>query len=154
MADGVTITPGVGMRIAADEVIDQDVSPTEPAQFQWVKLVDGTPEGTIKVGATARGLKVENQPAAIGETDRSGIIATGGVAQQLMPANPARRGWSIQNVSDTTMWFTGLGYATMDSPAFKLVANALYESQASFVSTSAISIICETSGKKFSAREW
>jgi len=86
-------------------------------------------------------------------TDRSTTITTGGTAQALMASNPARCGWSFQNISDTDMWINEIGgTAVADSPSVRVAAGASYTP--AFVTTSAISIICATTGKKFTAREW
>jgi hypothetical protein len=56
MADNVSITAGAGTSIAADEIVDATLG---TVKVQYVKLVDGTLDGTTKVGATANGLKVD-----------------------------------------------------------------------------------------------
>lgn len=98
MADGMNVTLGVGVVVVTDSVVDSDLG-SAPMHFQYVKLVDATPNGTTKVGATTRGLKVQPAAAAISDADRSGEITTGGQQQVLLDANPVRAGFSIQNLS-------------------------------------------------------
>ena len=85
-------------------------------------------------------------------TDKSDDITTGGAAQTVAAANDARRGFWFQNVSDTEMWISELGTATADQPCIKIPAGAMYEFPV--VPNTAISVICATTGKAFSAREW
>lgn len=85
-------------------------------------------------------------------TNKSGSIATGATAQNVAAANDARRGFWFQNVSDTDMWISELGTATATQPCIKVPAGALYEFPV--VPNSAISVLCATTGKEFSAREW
>lgn len=87
-------------------------------------------------------------------TDRSGTITTGGTAQQAMAANASRKYLLIQNISDTVMWFNFTTTAVADSPSHYLAANGgSFVQESSFVSTEAISIICATTGKKWTAKE-
>lgn len=55
MADNVVITPGTGNTIAADEVTDGDLG---SVKVQYVKLMDGTLDGTDKALVDSSGLKV------------------------------------------------------------------------------------------------
>lgn len=87
-------------------------------------------------------------------TDRSGTIAAGGTAQQLMAANPSRRGWKIQNLSSGDLWFNGLGTAAASQPSERLPAGAWYETPAHHCGTGTISIFGSTTGQAFSAREF
>lgn len=87
-------------------------------------------------------------------TDRSGTITAGGTAQQAMAALATRKYLMLQNVSDTAMWFNFTTTAVADSPSHFLSANGgSFVMEGSFVSTEAISIICATTGKKWSAKE-
>lgn len=97
---------------------------------------------------------VQNNPASITPTDRSGSITTGGTAQVLMAANASRRAWSIQNTSTVDLWVNEIGAtAVLAPPSIWLQPGAYYESQASYCSPSAISIIGATTGQTFTARE-
>lgn len=87
-------------------------------------------------------------------TNRSGSIAAGGVAQQLMPANANRRGMWVQNVSSGDLWVYELGTATQSQPSYKLVAGASMRTPDSVAITNAWSIIGATTGQQFSAREY
>ncbi len=89
------------------------------------------------------------------KTDRSGAVATGGTAQQIMAANPARKGWQLQNTSDTDLWFNALGAAAVaGGSSFKLPPNGFYEAPPHGISTAAVSVLGATAGKTFAAREW
>lgn len=92
--------------------------------------------------------------AGVTPANRSGTITTGGTAQVLMAANPARNGWSLMNVSAGDLWFYELGTATTSQPSIKVEAGALYESPAGAAPDGAISIIGATTGQAFAAREW
>lgn len=87
-------------------------------------------------------------------TDRSGTITAGDTAQQVMAANTGRRYLLIQNISDTAMWFNFTTTAVKDSPSYLLAANGgVFAMDGSLVTKEAISIICVTTGKKFTAKE-
>lgn len=92
--------------------------------------------------------------AAVTPRDRSGTVTTGGTAQVLMTANPARRGFWIQNLSAGDLWISDLGTAVAQQPSMRLAAGFIYESPATGCSSSAISIRGETTAQAFSAREW
>lgn len=94
-------------------------------------------------------------------TDRSGTIAAGGVAQQLMAANAARRGWAIQNIDETILEeirYSLTGAATLAAVgSFAIAASGganFPGGYAQGVGTGAISIIAATIGHKFTAIEW
>jgi hypothetical protein len=84
--------------------------------------------------------------------NRSGTITEGGTAQVLAAANSTRKGFWVQNVSDTDIWINELGNASADQPSIYIPPGAMYEFPV--VPMSAISIFCATTGKAFSAREW
>lgn len=92
MADNVAVTAGSGTSIAADEVVDATLG---TVKVQYVKLMDGTLDGTTKATVDGNGLDVDvtrigGQTPAFGSgvtgstvlrttlaTDSAGIIATG-----------------------------------------------------------------------------
>lgn len=71
MADNVQITAGSGTTIATDEVTDGTLG---TAQVQYVKIMDGTLNGTTKATVNAMGLKVDASGAAVPVTDNAGSI--------------------------------------------------------------------------------
>jgi len=56
MADNVAITAGTGTTVAADEVTDGTLG---SCKVQFVKLMDGTLDGTTKAAVSSAGLKVD-----------------------------------------------------------------------------------------------
>lgn len=76
MTDNVTITPGSGAVVAADEVTDATLG---TVKVQYVKLMDGTLDGTSKATVGSSGLKV----------DGSGITQPISVASLPLPAGAA-----------------------------------------------------------------
>ncbi len=56
MSDNVNVTPGSGNVVAADEVVDGTLG---TVKVQYVKLMDGTLDGTTKASVGANGLKVD-----------------------------------------------------------------------------------------------
>lgn len=75
MADNVAVTAGSGTTVAADEVVDGTLG---TVKVQYVKLMDGTLDGTTKAAVGALGLAV-NASHASGSI-ASGAIASGAVA--------------------------------------------------------------------------
>lgn len=69
MADNVAVTAGAGTTIAADEVIDATLG---TVKAQYVKIMDGTLDGTSKAAVGANGLAVDVKAAVI----TSGTITT------------------------------------------------------------------------------
>ena len=97
-------------------------------------------------------------PVAGGVTkiNRSGAIALGGQAQQLMAANPDRRGWSFQNKSNANLWFDDLG-GTADPAANSstyLPPGSYYESEQGGASVAPISLYGDATGAQYVAKEW
>jgi hypothetical protein len=86
--------------------------------------------------------------------DRSGTITAGGTAQEIAPANPMRRGFLIQNISDTDMWFNVGTVAVANQPSVRIIAGALYEAPTAATPKGALSVIGATTAKAFTAKEW
>jgi hypothetical protein len=95
------------------------------------------------------------QPARGTATDRSGTVATGGVAQNAMAANAARKYLFILNpaTASEVMWFNLTTTATAASPSIQLAAGQSFVMESSFVSTAAVSVIAATNGHAYTALE-
>jgi hypothetical protein len=88
-------------------------------------------------------------------TSRSGTIATGGTAQQLMAANAARKGWWLQNLSTGDLWVNRFGgTASAAQPNIQIPSGALYETPAGGAGSTLISIYGATTGQAFASGEW
>jgi hypothetical protein len=85
-------------------------------------------------------------------TDKSGTIATGGTAQTVSSANPERRFFMLQNISDTDM-YVGVGYTPAAGLGLLIAKNGGTLTCDSFVPIEEIKVICASSGKKFTAFE-
>lgn len=85
--------------------------------------------------------------------DRGLVVTTANVAQQLMPANLSRRGYSVQNQSAGNCYVRGTT-ATADFHSLKIPAGSYFETPTSHVSTGAVSILCDVSTASVYAREW
>jgi len=86
-------------------------------------------------------------------TNSSSTITTGGTSQQVVASNSSRKYFAIQNISDTAMYL-GVGYTPTSTTGILLSASGggfVFES--SFIPTSAINILCATTGKAFVALE-
>jgi hypothetical protein len=83
--------------------------------------------------------------------DRSGTIASGGVAQTLMSPNPNRSSWKIQNLSTFPLYFSTTGTASLSTSV--VLPGEFYESGDNEGSVGAISVFATQSGIKFSASE-
>jgi hypothetical protein len=119
---------------------------TQPVSFAWAGLTDAQLRASL--------VAVRSTPAAGTLTDRSGTIATGGTAQQLMTSNAARLGFSVQNLSSGDLWINPLSTAAASQPSLKLLPGAYFESPAGYGATGAISIFGATTSQAFSAKEW
>ena len=110
----------------------------------------------ITVQGIASAVAIPVTFATATRTSRSGTITTGGAAQQLMAANTSRKGWCLQNNNTTgNIWFNEIGgTAVATQPSIKLYPGDFYESPSAGATPTAISIIGDTTGMIFSAREW
>lgn len=88
--------------------------------------------------------------------DRSGIIASGGTAEEVAPANSNRAGFWLQNQSTSDLWLNPDGTATASAapPNIRLSAGAYYEMPPNSAFTGAITVFGAKSGQVFAAREW
>lgn len=85
----------------------------------------------------------------------SGTITLGATAQTIQAAGNIRNGFAFQNVSDADMWVgINVGAAVADSPCILIPAGALYETAPGERVEGLISVICATTGKKFTAWSW
>lgn len=114
----------------------------------------GAPDTIATAVDPTHPLPVAAQASGVSYVDRSGTLAAAGIAQQVAGANPARRGFFIQNVSAADLWLSSVGAAVSDQPALRVAAGQLYECPVHGVPVTAISIIGGTAGQAFSAREW
>jgi len=86
-------------------------------------------------------------------TDRSGSITAGGASQTLAAANPARRGYSVQNTSSGPLRVS----ASVDPGAaagYEIQPGQLYESPAHGSPAGELKIWGATTGQTFIAEEW
>ncbi len=90
-------------------------------------------------------------------TARSGTIAAGGTAQDLMAANPDRNGWLIQNQSTADLYVrskgaAGTALAAADGSSLLIPPGGYYEPPK--ITPHALSIFGPTTGQAFFAEEW
>lgn len=87
-------------------------------------------------------------------TDASGTITTGGTAQVLLAANPARKYLFVQNPITATETLRVCPDATATTTnSFELAAGGVLElSDEEFLSTGAISILAATTAHAFIAK--
>jgi hypothetical protein len=102
-------------------------------------------------------MTLEVGPPRVPATKRSGTITTGATAQDLMPHNATRQGWSLQNQSAGDLFVCSKGSAettaaTADQNSLKTPAGQYYV--ADHVSAHALSIYGATTGQAFFAEEW
>lgn len=152
MADNVAVTAGSGVTIAADEVVDGTLG---TVKVQFVKLMDGTLDGTTKlkilagsatVAATDPAIPVQihpNSQNANGVTTPSGstptveaISATGTLSNvassatsvTLLASNASRLGATIYNDSTAILYVKlNSGAASATSYTVQVAANGYYE---------------------------
>lgn len=86
--------------------------------------------------------------------DRGGSFGT--TPAPLMPANPARRGWSIQVQAAATVncYVNGTATATADYHSLMIPGGNYTENPFGHVGTGALSIICSAPATAVYAREW
>jgi len=93
-----------------------------------------------------------------GAVNRSGTIAAGGTAQDLMPANSARLGWEFQNQSQSDTCYIrskgslGTTVATADQNSLAIYPGQYFSP--AHVTGYGLSIYCGLTGTPYYAREW
>ena len=92
MADNVAITAGTGTTIAADEVADGTLG---TVKVQYVKLMDGTLDGTTKATVSGTGLQVQQATAA---NFNATVVGTGTFAVQAAQSGT----WNVGTVTTVT----------------------------------------------------
>jgi hypothetical protein len=125
VADNVLVSnpPLVDYTVASDEVA---VAGTQPvSQVQWVKLVDGTVNGTTPIAGDANGLRVN--PTARAATTAVTSVASSASNVTLLASNTSRVGAAVFNDS-TALLFVKLG-ATASATSFtvKLYQDGYFE---------------------------
>lgn len=117
-----------------------------PIQLPLAKL-------TARYDREAVGVNVRPVPMTVFPINRSGTIATGGVAQTVMAANPKRKWARFQNVSDTDMWLNDRGAAAVaNQPSLQIYPGGYWETDPG-CSGEAVSVFCATTGKAYTADE-
>jgi hypothetical protein len=116
MADNVAITAGAGTTVAADEVTDGTLG---TVKVQFVKLMDGTLDGTSKALVGARGLAVDLAPTALSiakaEDVASADADVGVPAMMIQKATPADTAgsdgdWTFLQGKNGALWTSQLGF--------------------------------------------
>jgi len=105
VADNVPVTPGSGANIATDQLATGE-------HVQYVKLMDGTLDGTTKAAVGAAGLKVDASGAAVPVTDNNSTLSVDDGAGSLtvdgtVTANAGTGPWPVTDNS---------GSLTVDAP--------------------------------------
>lgn len=87
-------------------------------------------------------------------TDKSGTITSGGTAQDVAAANPARQFLVFQNTSDTDMRISVTGTPTATVGILCPANGGGYEwNTPGFIPTSTLKVFCATTGKAFTCNE-
>lgn len=99
MADNVSITPGSGDTVAADQVVDATLG---TVKVQYVKIMDGTLDGTSKATVGATGLQVDTElPAAATLTDNFVTPVAPAVGAFLMVSDGTTWDKAISSIGDS-----------------------------------------------------
>lgn len=99
----------------------------------------------------ANPVEIAGRPVTV--VDRSGTIAAGGTAQQLVAASTMRAGLWVQNISAGDLWVNENGAAAASQPSLRIPPGAVYEWPVYGVPVTAVSIFGATTAQAFSARE-
>jgi hypothetical protein len=123
MADNVTITPGTGKTVLADEVTDGTLG---TGVAQYVKILDGTLNSTNKLVISSNGAILAAPPAPTASTVTA-ITSTVTNGTTLQATNTARAGLYIFNDS-TAVLYVKLGTgATPTDWTIRIAAGGFYE---------------------------
>jgi hypothetical protein len=88
-------------------------------------------------------------------TNQSGTTsATPSTATNAIASNSSRRGYSIQNLSDSaTIWVNDLATAAVNT-GHKILPNGYYETPFGMAPKIAVSVLSTTAAVPYTAREW
>lgn len=99
-----------------------------------------------------QGVRIDSQ--IIDLVDISGTVTAANTAEDIAAINPGRRGFWMQNLGSSPIYFNFGADAVAGQPSLRLDAGAFYESPTTGCPTGRISIICATISQQFSAREF
>lgn len=151
MSDNVSVTAGSGTVIAADEVVDGTLG---TVKVQYMKLMDGTLDGTNKLIVDANGAVRTTASPSSSVADKSGTVTTGGTAQTFAASNTSRKGFLFQNTSASLLWIDMVTTAVQASPSIKITPGVYFECPPGAQATGTLSVIGATTGQTFTAKEW
>lgn len=114
MADNVVVSAGVGTTVAADEVIDGTLG---TVKVQFVKIMDGTLDGTTKaaVGANGMSCDVKAVPADPFGLNADAIVAAG--ATGSLSAKLRRVTQGLEDLKTLTVLAAGSNLIGLVTPA-------------------------------------
>lgn len=145
MADNTVLNLGTGGdTIATDEIAG--------VKYQRNKITLG--DNGISESDVSKSNPMPTFTPAIIPTDISGSVTTGKVAQVFSVVNTNRRGWWIRNNSTESLWISDLTTAVQSQPSLEIKRGELYETPANGCSSSELSLIGNTTGQTFTAREF
>ena len=104
-------------------------------------------------GSPAASITATTDPVSGALTDGSGTITLGGTAQEVFAANATRSYLAIQNLSTENLWVNFGIAAVASQPSLKLIPNASFAMESSFVSNQSVSIIGATTSSAFAAKQ-
>lgn len=106
---------------------------------------------------TVMGLQTPSSVASVSQvtlTDRSGTTTTANVSQQVAAANSTRTYFLFVNNSGSPMWINFGTAATLSQPSILVAQNGgSFVMEGPTISSEAIFVICNASGKSFTAKE-
>lgn len=103
MADNVTLnTMSGGNTVAADEVVDATLG---TVKVQYVKIMDGTLDGSAKAAVSSAGLATVERGTVIAHGSAS--VTTS--AAQVLAVSATRRSITIQNLGNDYIWLGATG---------------------------------------------
>lgn len=143
MSDNITAPIAGGTILAADDVSGVLYPRTKVSFGLDGSAVDVSAAAPLPIDTVVRGTSV----------NRSGTAGTSAV--NLMGVNLSRRGFVVQNQSDTAfIYINALGAAAADNSSLRIGPGGYYESQSHHIGTAAISIISTEANTPVYAREW
>ena len=161
-----TVTETTGVRLEAGQVQLFSVDTGDALSFieaqdaPALRIVqDAAAETALAAIQAALSAPLATTASAIHaiSTARSGALTAANTAQDLMPANASRNGWTIQNQSAGNLYVRSKGaagttLATLDQNSLIIPPGAAYDPPK--ITPHALSIIGGAAGQAFFAEEW
>lgn len=138
---GTAVIGKVVTQVAGADVSDANRVPVKLDDASRVIHADGSDVG-VNHPLPIRGMRGS-------VANGSGSIVTGGVSQEVLPANANRRFFMVQNLSNDDLWLNFGLPANMNADSIKISPDGAFSMDNGYVSTDPINLVGASAGQQF-----